>query len=80
MRLTRPAQVLTLALPLLVFSLLGLWLLRTVFAGPSALSYAEFTRLLEAGRGDPGTAGAGADGGAAAVQPGHARPPPDLAA
>lgn len=50
MPLPRLARLLAFALPLLVFALFGLWLLRTAFSASPTVPYAEFTRLLEAGR------------------------------
>ena len=50
MRLTRLPRLLALALPLLVFALFGLWLLRMPFAASPTVFYVEFVRLLEAGR------------------------------
>ncbi|MCP2014354.1 ATP-dependent Zn protease [Deinococcus sp. HSC-46F16] len=50
MSLSRLPRFLALALPLLVFTLFGLWLLRTAFPTSSTVSYPDFTRLLEAGQ------------------------------
>lgn len=50
MPLPHLARLLALALPLLVFALFGLWLLRAAFWPESSLPYDEFARLLETGR------------------------------